>query len=128
MRGADGNTKCLGLVNFENADDAAGAVEALDGQKFDEEQWHAGKRPEKKKRRKSEGEIELKRKFEQSSKEAADKFQGAYIFAKNLDDSIGDEKLKELFSPFGGITPLYFGEHTIQIDTVTAQPHLFFPN
>lgn len=31
MRGADGNTKCLGLVNFENADDAAGAVEALDG-------------------------------------------------------------------------------------------------
>jgi polyadenylate-binding protein len=37
-------------------------------------------------------------------KEAADKFQGANLYIKNLDDSIGDEKLKELFSPFGTIT------------------------
>jgi RNA recognition motif-containing protein len=36
--------------------------------------------------------------------EAADKFQGANLYIKNLDDSIGDEKLKELFSPFGTIT------------------------
>ena len=31
-------------------------------------------------------------------KEAADKYQGANLYVKNLDDSIGDDKLKELFS------------------------------
>ena len=46
----------------------------------------------------------MKQRFEQSMKEAADKYQGANLYVKNLDDSIGDEKLKELFSPFGTIT------------------------
>jgi polyadenylate-binding protein len=86
-------------VNFENADDAAKAAEALNGKKFDDKEWFVGKA-----QKKYEREVELKQRFEQSMKEAADKFQGANLYIKNLDDSIGDEKIKELFSPFGTIT------------------------
>ncbi|GKV01603.1 hypothetical protein SLEP1_g14148 [Rubroshorea leprosula] len=99
MRDADGKSKCFGFVNFENADDAANAVESLHGKKFDDKEWYVGKA-----QKKSEREVELKLRFEQSMKEAADKYQGANLYIKNLDDGIGDDKLKELFSQFGTIT------------------------
>jgi polyadenylate-binding protein len=99
MRDGDGKSRCFGFVNFENADDAAKAAEALNGKKFDDKDWFVGKA-----QKKYEREVELKQRFEQSMKEAADKFQGANLYIKNLDDSIGDEKIKELFSPFGTIT------------------------
>ncbi|XP_014509042.1 polyadenylate-binding protein 8 [Vigna radiata var. radiata] len=99
MRDGDGKSKCFGFVNFENADDAARAVEALNGKKFDDKEWYVGKA-----QKKSERENELKQRFEQSMKEAADKYQGANLYVKNLDDSISDDKLKEMFSPFGTIT------------------------
>ncbi|RWR77576.1 polyadenylate-binding protein 2 [Cinnamomum micranthum f. kanehirae] len=99
MREGDGKSKCFGFVNFENADDAARAVEALNGKKFDEKEWYVGKA-----QKKSEREMELKGRFDQSMKEAVDKFQGANLYLKNLDDSIGDDKLRELFSEFGTIT------------------------
>ncbi|KAH7523654.1 hypothetical protein FEM48_Zijuj06G0034800 [Ziziphus jujuba var. spinosa] len=99
MRDGDGKSKCFGFVNFENADDAAKAVESLNGKVFDEKEWYVGKA-----QKKSERELELKEQFEQSMKEANDKHQGVNLYVKNLDDSIGDEKLKELFSGFGTIT------------------------
>ncbi|GFS40041.1 poly(A) binding protein 2 [Actinidia rufa] len=99
MRDADGNSKCFGFVNFENADDAARAVDALNGLNFDNKEWYVGKA-----QKKSDRELELKFRFEQSVKEAADKSQGLNLYVKNLDDSVGDDDLKELFSPFGTIT------------------------
>ncbi|MBA0555907.1 hypothetical protein Golob_026055 [Gossypium lobatum] len=99
MRDADGKSKCFGFVNFENADDAAKAVEALNGKKFEDKEWYVGKA-----QKKSEREHELKARFEQNMKEASDKFQGLNLYIKNLDDSIGDEKLKKMFSEFGSIT------------------------
>ncbi|KAK3002048.1 hypothetical protein RJ639_021341 [Escallonia herrerae] len=99
MRDADGNSKCFGFVNFDNADDAANAVEALNGKKVEDKEWYVGKA-----QKKSERELELKSRFEQTTKEAVDKFQGLNLYVKNLDDSIDDEKLKELFSEFGTVT------------------------
>ncbi|XP_057465659.1 polyadenylate-binding protein 8-like [Actinidia eriantha] len=99
MRDADGNSKCFGFVNFENADAAARAVDALNGLNFDNKEWYVGKA-----QKKSDRELELKFRFEQSVKEAADKSQGLNLYVKNLDDSVGDDDLKELFSPFGTIT------------------------
>ncbi|KAJ8561366.1 hypothetical protein K7X08_027556 [Anisodus acutangulus] len=99
MRDADGKSKGFGFVNFENADDAAKAVESLNGKKFDEKEWYVGKA-----QKKSEREQELKSKFEQTVKEAVDKYQGVNLYVKNLDDTIDDEKLKELFSGYGTIT------------------------
>ncbi|KAI4342340.1 hypothetical protein MLD38_026978 [Melastoma candidum] len=40
MTDADGKSKCFGFANFENPDDAAKAVEALNGKKFDEKEWN----------------------------------------------------------------------------------------
>lgn len=99
MRDGDGKSKCFGFVNFEDADDAAQAVEDLNGKKFDDKEWYVGKA-----QKKSEREMELKGRFDQSMKEAVDKFQGVNLYLKNLDDSIGDDKLRELFSEFGTIT------------------------
>ncbi|XP_040997988.1 polyadenylate-binding protein 2-like [Juglans microcarpa x Juglans regia] len=99
MRDADGKSKSFGFVNYENADDAAKAVEALNGKVVDDKEWYVGKA-----QKKSERELELRGRFEQSMKEAVDKYQGMNLYIKNLDDSINDEKLKEMFSEFGTIT------------------------
>ncbi|KAL2477276.1 Polyadenylate-binding protein 2 [Forsythia ovata] len=99
MRNEDGKSKCFGFVNFENAEDAARSVELLNGKKFDNKEWYVGRA-----QKKSERELELKLQFEQSVKEAVDKSQGSNLYVKNLDDSIGDDELKEVFSPFGSIT------------------------
>ncbi|XP_077211567.1 polyadenylate-binding protein 2-like [Tasmannia lanceolata] len=99
MREGDGKSKCFGFVNFENADDAAQAVEALNGKKVEDKEWYVGKA-----QKKSEREMELKGRFEQNMKEMVDKFQGVNLYLKNLDDSISDDKLRELFSEFGTIT------------------------
>ncbi|KAL5071866.1 hypothetical protein RYX36_022753 [Vicia faba] len=99
MRDADGRSKCFGFVNFESPDDAAKAVEALNGKKVDDKEWYVGKA-----QKKSERELELKGRFEQTVKESVDKYQGVNLYLKNLDDSISDEKLKEIFSEFGTIT------------------------
>lgn len=99
MRDGEGKSKCFGFVNFENADDAVKAVEVLNGKIFDDKEWYVGKA-----QKKAERELELKERFEQSMKEAIDKLQGVNLYIKNLDDSIGDEKLRELFSEFGTIT------------------------
>ncbi|KAK3423262.1 hypothetical protein EUGRSUZ_F00193 [Eucalyptus grandis] len=80
-------------------DDAAKAVDSLNGKKIDEKEWYVGRA-----QKKSERELELKARFEQSMKETVDKFQGVNLYVKNLNDSIDDEKLKELFSEFGTIT------------------------
>ncbi|PSR99791.1 Polyadenylate-binding protein like [Actinidia chinensis var. chinensis] len=98
MRDSDGKSKCFGFVNFENAAAAAKAVEALNGKIVDDKDWYVGKA-----QKKYERELELKSRFEQSAKEVGDKFQGLNLYVKNLDDSIDDDKLKELFSEFGTI-------------------------
>ncbi|XP_051132521.1 polyadenylate-binding protein 2-like [Andrographis paniculata] len=99
MRNEDGTSKCFGFVNFENPEDAARAVESLNGKKFDNKEWYVGRA-----QKKSEREMELKNRFEQSVKEAVDKSQGSNLYVKNLDDSISDDMLKDFFSPFGTIT------------------------
>ncbi|GAB2250300.1 hypothetical protein Droror1_Dr00013659 [Drosera rotundifolia] len=98
MRDGDGKSKCFRFVSYENADDAVRAVNALNGKKFDDKEWYLGRA-----QKKSERELELKGKFKQSLKDTADKYQGNHLFIKNLDDSIDEKKLKELFSEFGTI-------------------------
>ncbi|KAJ6751209.1 hypothetical protein OIU85_001705 [Salix viminalis] len=89
---SSGQSKGYGFVQFDSEEAAQKAIEKLNGMLLNDKQ------------KKYEREVELKQRFEQSMKEAADKFQGANLYIKNLDDSIGDEKLKELFTPFGTIT------------------------
>ncbi|KAH7279245.1 hypothetical protein KP509_37G012300 [Ceratopteris richardii] len=99
MRDADGKSKCFGFVNFDRPEDAAKAVEALNGTTFNDKEWYVGRA-----QRKSEREAELKAKFEQDRKARLERYQGVNLYLKNLDDAIDDEKLRDLFSEFGTIT------------------------
>ncbi|KAG6417499.1 hypothetical protein SASPL_119680 [Salvia splendens] len=99
MRNDDGTSKCFGFVNFEDADDAGRAVDTLNGIKIDNKELYVGRA-----QKKSEREVQLKNQFEQSLKEAVDKSQGSNLYVKNLDDSINDDQLKELFASYGSIT------------------------
>ncbi|XP_047309347.1 polyadenylate-binding protein 2-like [Impatiens glandulifera] len=99
MKDADGKSKCFGFVNFENPDNASNCVEGLNGKTFDDKEWYVGRA-----QKKSDRAVELKSKFEQTAKEIVDKSQGLNLYIKNLDDSIDDDKFKDLFSEFGTIT------------------------
>ncbi|KAL1212207.1 Polyadenylate-binding protein 4 [Cardamine amara subsp. amara] len=99
MRDGDGNSRCFGFVNFENPEDAARAVDALNGKKFDDKEWYVGKA-----QKKSERELELSRRYEQGSRDTGNKFDGLNLYVKNLDDTVTDEMLRELFAEFGTIT------------------------
>lgn len=99
MRDADGKSKCFGFVNFDRTEDAAKAVEALNGATFNDKEWYVGRA-----QKKSEREAELKAKFEQDRKARLERYQGVNLYLKNLDDTIDDEKLRELFAEFGTIT------------------------
>lgn len=100
MRDTNGNSRGFGFVNFQNPDDAASAVENLNGTTFnDEKVWYVGKA-----QRKAEREAELKAKYEQEGNGRLEKVQGTNLYLKNIDDSIDDEILRDLFSEFGTVT------------------------
>ncbi|PIN04410.1 Polyadenylate-binding protein (RRM superfamily) [Handroanthus impetiginosus] len=99
MRDANGKSRCFGFVNFESFDSAAAAVENLNGSPLDDKILYVGKAEKK-----AEREAELRAKFEQERNSRFEKLKGTNLYLKNLDDSINDEKLKELFSEFGTIT------------------------
>ena len=98
MRDGDGKSKGFGFVNFDNVDDAAKAVESLNGKWINDKEWYVGRA-----QKKAEREAELKAKFEQVKKEREEKLQGANLYLKNIDDSVDDEKLKELFLSCGNV-------------------------
>ncbi|XP_061365647.1 polyadenylate-binding protein 3-like isoform X2 [Gastrolobium bilobum] len=100
MKDMNGKSRCFGFVNFQSPDSAAAAVEKLNGTMINAENVLFVGRAQ----RKVEREAELKAKFEQERISRYEKLQGANLYLKNLDDSINDEKLKELFSDFGTIT------------------------
>jgi len=100
MKDDKGNSKCFGFVNFQSPDSATAAVEKLNGTATnDGKVLYVGRA-----QRKCEREAELKAKFEQEKMKRYENLQGANLYLKNLDDSLNDEKLKEMFSEFGTIT------------------------
>lgn len=95
----DGKLKGFGFVNFENHEDAAKAVEELNGSQFKDQELYVGRAQKKFERMQT-----LKKQYEAARLEKMAKYQGVNLFVKNLDDSIDDEKLKEEFASFGTIT------------------------
>ncbi|XP_015072184.1 polyadenylate-binding protein 5 isoform X2 [Solanum pennellii] len=99
MTDSSGKSKCFGFVNFETWDAAASAVEELNGSSLNENVLYVGKA-----QKKSEREADLRAKFEQERASRFEKLKGANLYLKNLDDSVNDENLKELFVEYGTIT------------------------
>ncbi|XP_057779470.1 polyadenylate-binding protein 8-like [Salvia miltiorrhiza] len=100
MRDEAGNSKCFGFVNFYNAEDAARSVEALNGREFSGNEWYVGRA-----QKKAERELEMKLKRRTTAKEILERSLGMNnVYIKNIDDDVDNDKLKEMFSPFGIIT------------------------
>ncbi|KAF3618550.1 Polyadenylate-binding protein 3 [Capsicum annuum] len=99
MKDTNGKSRCFGFVNFETSDAAATAVEQLNGSSLDEKVLFVGKA-----QKKSEREADLRAKFEQERASRFEKLKGANLYLKNLDDTVNDENLKELFAEYGTIT------------------------
>lgn len=99
MKDAEGKSRGFGFVNFDNADDAMKAVDELNGKKLGEKELYAGRALKK-----SEREEELRNKYERERKEKMERLQGVNLYLKNLDDTVDDDKIRELFGEFGTIT------------------------
>ncbi|KAL3371400.1 hypothetical protein AABB24_008109 [Solanum stoloniferum] len=99
MTDSSGKSRGFGFVNFETWDAAASAVEELNGHSLNDKVLYVGKA-----QKKSEREADLRTKFEQERASRFEKLKGANLYLKNLDDSVNDENLKELFVEYGTIT------------------------
>eukprot|EP01116_Phalansterium_solitarium_P016860 TRINITY_DN400_c0_g1_i1.p2 TRINITY_DN400_c0_g1~~TRINITY_DN400_c0_g1_i1.p2 ORF type:complete len:617 (-),score=195.70 TRINITY_DN400_c0_g1_i1:165-2015(-) len=100
MRDADGKSKGFGFVNYEDANDAAAAVEELNGKDISGKPVFVGRAMKK-----SEREAELRQKFEQLKLEQMNKYHGVNLYVKNIDDEVdSDDKLRGIFAPYGTIT------------------------
>jgi polyadenylate-binding protein len=89
----------FGFVNFINHEHAATAVEELNGKDFLGQDLYVGRA-----QKKHEREEELRKSYEAARIEKASKYQGVNLYVKNLEDDVDDEKLRELFTPYGTIT------------------------
>jgi polyadenylate-binding protein len=101
MRKEDGTSRCFGFVNYESADEAKTAVEAINATKCfgGDKEVYAG-RAEKESERKDK----LKKKYDSIRMERLKNNQLVNLYIKNLDDTIDDDKLRAAFETFGTIT------------------------
>ncbi|CAN1849004.1 Polyadenylate-binding protein 2 [Linum perenne] len=89
MRDICGRSNGFGFVNFVNKDDAVRAIDTLNRRKIHGKAWHVGRA-----QKKNEREFELRQ-------EAIEKFQDSNLYVKNIDDSLGEDELKQFFPPIG---------------------------
>ena len=94
-----GKSRGFGFVNFINHEHAATAVDELNGKDFKGQDLYVGRA-----QKKHEREEELRKTYEAARIEKASKYQGVNLYVKNLEDDVDDEKLRDLFVPFGAIT------------------------
>jgi len=97
----------FGFVNFLTHEAAAAAVEEMNDKEFtvteDDETIQkvlfVGRA-----QKKAERERELRAKYESEKMDRIAKFQGVNLYVKNLDDTVGDDVLRDEFSAMGTIT------------------------
>lgn len=98
-RDQDGKSRGFGFVNFSTHESAQAAVEEMNDKDVKSQKLYVGRA-----QKKHEREEELRRQYEAARLEKASKYQGVNLYVKNLTDDIDDEKLRELFGPYGTIT------------------------
>lgn len=98
-RDQEGKVRGFGFVNFSTHESAQAAVEQMNDKDFKGQKLYVGRA-----QKKHEREEELRRQYEAARMEKASKYQGVNLYVKNLTDDVDDEKLRELFGPYGTIT------------------------
>lgn len=94
-----GKSRGFGFINFTTHESAAKAVEELNGREIHGQELYVGRA-----QKKHEREEELRKSYEAARQEKASKYVGVNLYIKNLEDEVDDEKLRELFAPYGPIT------------------------
>ena len=94
-----GKSRGFGFVNYIHHEDAYKAVEELNDSDFKGQKLYVGRA-----QKKHEREEELRKQYEAARQEKSAKYQGVNLYVKNLADDIDDEKLREIFEPYGAIT------------------------
>jgi len=95
----DGSSRGFGFVNFEEHEDAAKCLTALNGKKIGEEELFVCRHRSKAERQKMAKETYVKKKYARFQR-----FAGLNLYVKNLPSSCDNEKLRSLFEPYGTIT------------------------
>ncbi|XP_010478834.2 PREDICTED: LOW QUALITY PROTEIN: polyadenylate-binding protein 1-like [Camelina sativa] len=100
MKDGEGRSRRFGFVNFDNAEDAVSAIEKMNGTIVDEKTLYVGRA-----QRKNNRVEDLKAKFKvEKTERDVRTSRGLNLYVKNLEDSVDNKKLQELFSEFGTIT------------------------
>lgn len=94
-----GKSRCFGFVNFKEPESASKAVEELNGKEIDGKELFVNRA-----QKKGERQTELRHQFEQRRQERLSKYEGVNLYVKNIDDDVDDDKLREMFEPFGTIS------------------------
>jgi polyadenylate-binding protein len=88
-----------GFVNYETPEAAKGAVDEMNNLEHKGRTIFCGPAEKAAQRR-----AKLKAQFDKIKQDQILKYQNVNLYVKNLDDSVTEEKLKEMFEPFGVIT------------------------
>lgn len=98
-RDETGKSRGFGFVNYTDHEAAEKAVEELNDKEFKGKNLYVGRA-----QKKHEREEELRKQYEAARMEKANKYQGVNLYIKNLSDDVDDDKLRDLFTPYGTIT------------------------
>ena len=98
-RDDQGKSRGFGFVNYIRHEAASVAVDALNDTEFHGQKLYVGRA-----QKKHEREEELRKQYEAARLEKQSKYQGVNLYIKNLNDDVDDEKLRDMFTPFGTIT------------------------
>jgi polyadenylate-binding protein len=94
-----GKSRGFGFVNYIDHEHAAKAVDELNDKDFHGQTLYVGRA-----QKKHEREEELRKQYEAARVEKASKYQGVNLYVKNLTDDVDDDKLRDMFVPYGTIT------------------------
>ncbi|KAI3521462.1 hypothetical protein L1887_10930 [Cichorium endivia] len=94
MNDVEGKSRGFGFVNFESHDNAKMAIDALNGAEIGSKKWFVGKAMMK-----SARESFLRRSSHQNPKPNA-----SNLVVRNLDTSVNENDLREVFGAFGCVT------------------------
>lgn len=100
MRDIKGKSRKFGFVNFERTEAAINAIEKMNGTIVDEKELYVGRAQRKKNR---VDDLIAKFKVEKTRQDERTR-KGLNLYVKNLEGSVNNKMLQELFSEFGTIT------------------------
>lgn len=116
-RDEQGKSRGFGFVNYVKHEAAAKAVDELNDTDFHSQKLYVGRA-----QKKHEREEELRKQYEAARLEKQSKYQGVNLYIKNLDDDVDDDKLRDMFAPFGTITSAKVMRDTLPAEGSEEKP------